>query len=536
MTENDLIEAGVLEFDADSTPYIVHKNGKLPEITDAMLYYLGKADHLEIFTRAGGLAKIYQTLTPDSEEGVHRPKGAILIHPMKAAHLREQFGRVIQHKRWDSRQKKLVPIDCPRQPIDALLERGHWEYLRPLEGLLEAPTITSEGRIIDAPGWDKGTGLYLAPTEIPGYQRPTDFSRKSAEDAADYLSGLFKTFPFVSESDSAAMVCALLTGIVRRLLPTAPLVLITAPTPGTGKSKLSDAISIVLTGKAASVVALGKDDDETQKRLAGLLIAGDAVIVFDNVEGFLQGVLLCQITTQSKVRIRPLSTSEMVSLPTNLLLIANGNNLTILGDLQRRSMAIWLDARTERPELRHFEGDFIADIKAQRGKIISAALTIIGAYLKAGSPRIEKLSAFGSFDTWDLMCRRPLAWLGFPDPLASAEALRDQDPDIETIRALMSAWHAVFKDDEKRLSDVVKTGMARVGALQSDDLMYPELYESLQLACSEKPNSRRLGLFLRRFRGRIVEKMQFVKSGNDAHGKVAKWRLVEVAGYAGNCG
>lgn len=529
MTEQELVEAGVIEFESDGTPYIVHRPGKLPEIADALVYYLGRADCLDVFTRSGGLAKIYRN--EEKTPGVRRSEGAVIIHPIRPQHLREILGRAVKHKKFDSRKGELVMTDCSRAAADTVIERGHFTGIRNLEGFIEAPTITMDGRIIDRPGWDEETGLYLAPNEIADYQRPLSMTKEAAKKAADWLISLFRTFPFVSDSDRCAMLSAVLTAIVRRLLPAAPLILITAPTPGTGKTKLSDAIAITATGKKASVIALGQDDAETEKRLGGVLMAGDMVILIDNVEGYLRGTFLCQIATQHSVRYRPMGTSGMLSVPTNSVVIANGNNLTLLGDIQRRVMSIWLDAKTERPELRQFERDFLVDISNNRGRIITAALTIIGAYIDAGKPIINGLAAFGSFEDWDSMCRRPLVWLGLPDPLSSAEALRDQDPDVETMRMVMSAWNAKYGGAELRLSEVIDSGMARIG----DVYQNPDLYEALQLACSEKPNSRRLGIWLRQRRGRIVDGFQFMKSGMDGHGKVAKWRLV-AAGNTGNSG
>lgn len=42
------------------------------------------------------------------------------------------------------------------------LARGHYPHLRPLASFLECPTVTPNGRLIDQPGYDSDTGLYLA--------------------------------------------------------------------------------------------------------------------------------------------------------------------------------------------------------------------------------------------------------------------------------------------------------------------------------------------------------------------------------------
>jgi putative DNA primase/helicase len=125
---------------------------------------------------------------------------------------------------------------------------------------------------------------------------------------------------------------------------------ITAPSPGTGKTLLCETLAIVATDRRASVMSLGHDDAEFEKRLGGVLLAGDAVISIDNIERALRGDLLCQIATQQFVRLRPLGGSGMLNVPTHALLVATGNNLAIIGDLKRRVLMVRLDAHTERPE------------------------------------------------------------------------------------------------------------------------------------------------------------------------------------------
>jgi putative DNA primase/helicase len=208
----------------------------------------------------------------------------------------------------------------------------------------------------------------------------------------------------------------------------------------------------------------------------------------------------------------------MLNVPTHALLIATGNNLAVIGDLKRRVLMIRLDAQTERPEQRTFNRDHLAEITARRGEIITDALTICGAYLTAGEPKIDGLFGFGGFEQWDRMVRRPLVWLGLPDPLLPAEGLRDQDPDLEAMRLLFTAWRRVVAD-----------GMAVTAAelLNMGGAINQDLHDALQLVCSEKANGRRLGFWLRSHRNRIVDSLQLLHAGADGHAKVAKWKVAK---------
>ena len=65
---------------------------------------------------------------------------------------------------------------------------------------------------------------------------PRDPDRDMALRALGYLKDLISTFPFVTEADRAVALSVILTALVRRSLPTAPLHGFNAPTAGSGKS------------------------------------------------------------------------------------------------------------------------------------------------------------------------------------------------------------------------------------------------------------------------------------------------------------
>ncbi len=356
---------------------------------------------------------------------------------------------------------------------------------------------------------------YVSPPENPSFE--------DAKYAAEYLLSVFDTFDLVSESDRSAAVAGILTALVRRVIPAAPMFAVTAPTAGTGKTLLAETFAIVSTGRRSSVLSLGHDDSEAEKRLGGVLLAGDAVILLDNIERPLGGDLLCQVTTQPSIRMRPLGSSGMVSVPTHALIVATGNNLAIVGDLKRRVVLIRLDAKVERPELRQFAESHIDKVFRDRGRIITAALTVIKAYLASQAPSVEGIAPFGSFEEWDRMVRRPLCWLGLADPLNASDGLRSQDPDIEAMRLLFAAWRDVYADKAVSVSDLVRDGMD-YGSAMNGEHDRPELYAALQLICSEKVNSRRAGNWLRVHRDRIVDGMRLEQVEVDRKG-IARWRV-----------
>lgn len=511
------------KFDPAGKRIIPLDNGKLPEILDLCEIALAETPDLNTFRHAGRLARIHQA-DESTDDKVRRPAGSLMVFPIEPPHAVELLGRAATFQKFDAREKEYRPSDCPRRIADSLLARGHWPKLRDLVGFIEAPTITLDGLPIYEPGYHDNSGMFGAFTTIPGFIRPLEKpSHKDALHALERLRRIFDGFPFVAEADRIALVAGIITALLRRVLPSAPLFAITAPSPGTGKTLLCETLAIVATNRRASVMSLGHDDAEFEKRLGGVLLAGDAVISIDNIERPLRGDLLCQVATQQFVRLRPLGGSGMLNVPTHALLIATGNNLAVIGDLKRRVLMVRLDAHTERPEQRSFDRDHLAEVHARRGEIISDALTIVLAYLAADAPKIAGLYDYGGFEQWDRMVRRPLVWLDCPDPLLTAEALRESDPDLEAMRLLFFAWkNSTAITQAATAAEIVTAAGGGDGKAGADF----DLREALQVICSEKINSRRLGIWLRQHRDKIVDGLQLRQTSIDGHAKVPRWKIV----------
>lgn len=512
-------------FNGDGQRVIRHDPGKLPEILDECEQALAEMD-CNLFVQSGRLVRIYPAKEGLSF-GVNRPRGAITLHPVDGAHLVELLTKAAIHERFEARSEKYKPCDCPRRVADAFLSRGNWPHLNQLAGFIEASTVTPDGRVIEQPGYDEDTGLFAAFEQTIRFTSPKlRPSRADAEKAKLVLVELVDDFPVVDECDTSAMLAGIITALVRRILPAAPMVAITAPTPGTGKTLVAETFAIIATGRRASVLSLGHDDAEAEKRLAGVLLAGDACILLDNIERPLKGDLLCQVTTQQFVRLRPLGASGMVSIPTHALMVATGNNLSIVGDLKRRVVLIRMDAKQERPEQRTFTRDHLEYVFERRGELIRAALEIVAAYIEAGSPAIDGLHPLGGFELWDKMVRRPLVWLGMADPLKAAEGLRQQDPDLEAMRMLFESWLAAFPKGEATAAEVVSASLSSLGFSDTLTRTYPGLYDAMQMVCAEKINSRRLAYWLRSHRDRIVDGMRLEQLGMNET-KTTRWRVVK---------
>jgi putative DNA primase/helicase len=331
-------------------------------------------------------------------------------------------------------------IDPPKEVVEQIHDMaGEWPFA-PLNGVITCPTLRLDGSLLAAPGYDPVTGLFL----VGSLSLPVIPSAPSKDDAVAALARLrelLAEFPFVDDASVAVACSQLITPVVRAAVaPAVPLHLIRAPQSGTGKSYLADLASLIATGKPCAVIAADKNLEETEKRLVAAVMTGRPIINLDNCRNTLEGAILCQITERPLLELRRLGSHDMVPVTNTVSVFANGNNLTIAGDLVRRTVVGSLDADVENPETRTFATDPAAMIRNDRGGYVAACLVVVRAYLAAGEP--ERLPSLPSFGAWSDRVRSPLVWLGLPDPVTTMEGARAEDPVRETRLQVFAAWAA----------------------------------------------------------------------------------------------
>ena len=437
--------------------------------------------------------------------------------------------------RFDGRTKSVVSINPPRQIADILLSRfGEWTFPT-VTGVITTPTLRPDHSILCEPGYDPATRLYLVPDpalRLP--QIPSFPTREMAEDALLLLDGLLDGFPFVGPVDRAVALSALLTPICRGAMSVAPLHAFRANTAGTGKSYLGDLASALATGRPCPVAAAGRDTDETDKRLVGLLLAGFPIACLDNLNGELGSDLLCQAVERPLVRLRRLGGSDITELETATTIFANGNGLRVRGDMTRRTLLCDLDAQMERPELRAFKFDPVAQVLADRGRYVAAALTLVRAFMVSNAS--PKLTPLASYTDYTATVRGALVWLGKSDPAASMEQAREEDPELSELREIMMQWRKCIGLNVEVAAKAV-TRQADQRILDQDtgrmlpDYANPELRDSLLAVAGTRGgiDNGRLGKWLRARKGRVVaapetqEKLRFEARGMTAG--MTRWRL-----------
>jgi hypothetical protein len=376
---------------ATAWPQIYIRAGELPRVVneaeDALLL-LGR----EIYQRGGLIVRPVQS----EPRSVDRYRPSWQLIPMVQPHLVETLCCAAQFLKYDARAKSFVVTDAPEIVAESYLaRRGCWR-LPVLARIVNTPFLRVDGSICEQPGYDAHSHLlFKSDGELfsPLPQRP---SKDDAAAALAVLQGLITTFPSVTPSDCSVALSAILTTLDRHAMANAPLHAFTSPAAGTGKSLLVDVAAILATGRRMPVISPGQTEEELEKRLGAALLAGDVAISLDNCEHRLESVFLCQALTQQKLNIRLLGRSKNVETPVNATIFATGNNLTVAGDLTRRTIMCALDAHCEHPEHRNFNVDVIELARVERAKLVAAALTVLRAWHVAGEA-IERLPV-GSFE------------------------------------------------------------------------------------------------------------------------------------------
>jgi hypothetical protein len=296
-----------------------------------------------------------------------------------------------------------------------------------------------------------------------------------------------------------------------------------APVAGTGKTLLAEGIGLLATGYKPPAMSQGKSEEEDEKRLATVLFAGDPVIHIDNCERAVSGDFLCTMATSETVQARILGFSERRVLPSTALVLLNGNNLTFAGDTTRRAVVCRLDANTEQPDARSFDFDFHAEIRANRGDLVVAGLTVLRAYVTAARP--ITLTPMGSFADYEWI-RAALVWLGQADPNTTRAAILRDDPRKGELVEVMELWEAsigleaVEVSDIRRRAEAFANDQPAIAQREAVKLLQTKLIE---VACrGGKWSGKSIGWWLRRHKDRVVGGRMFkCEPGGDGQ----RWKL-----------
>ena len=459
-----------------------------------------------VFQRGGALVQIHHDHSPRNLKGIKRPANTPRIVIIKEASLRERLtavARFVKRKETDEGEE-INHVHPPAFCISAVAARGYWSGVRHLEGVISSPILRPNGTVLQNAGFDEETGLFYEPTG-PLIQIPDNPTRDDALAACQDLLEIVCDFPFVKDAHRAAWLAMVLTPLARHAFSgPSPLYLIDANIRASGKSLLADAASLIVTGRLVARMSCPKEDDEMRKRITAIALGGDQMVLIDNIAAELGSASLDAALTGTIWKDRILGRSEIVEMPLVTTWAATGNNVVLLADTSRRVCHIRLESKLENPEQREDfkHSNLLGWVREQRPRLLSAALTILYAYCRAGRPA-QNLKPWGSFEEWSDLVRQALVWAGMADPGETREELaRSSDREAAALRAVIQGWPEIDPDGTGFTAAKLLERLEK--APDGFDLLRGAILDLCPAPAGKLPGPRSLGNKLRHARGRVV--------------------------------
>ena len=386
--------------------------------------------------------------------------------------------------------------DPPERVVKAVLKALKYVYLPLLKGIARQPFYHS-GELVTASGYHEPSGIFASFSEDE-FAVP-DTSRAAAEQALALLLSLLEEVEFATEIDVAAAIAAMFTATVRSSLPLAPAFLTTAPDSGIGKSYLNSIITPFAGPGEPQRTSFPKTSEEATKSVQSHLLTGSAVIEYDDMDcDFLPHGVLNRMLTSGHLTDRILGVSKTVTVSTRTLVLASGINVGPVRDMNRRVITIHLARKQQGGITRSFVGRPADEVRDNRGKYVSAVLSIIEAWKAAGSPECDAPALASYGDDWSYYCRHPLMWLGLPDPAHSLITQVENDPDLEQFGVVLVEMYARFG------STPVTVRKIKERKDLGEDLLHEALLD-LPVTEGGRINADRLGWLFKRKANKIID-------------------------------
>lgn len=484
------------------------------------------ADEPTVFTRGGKLVDVLRDSTPKTRDGV-KASGSPKIDPTPIPRIRTkltsciEFVKVVQAEDGE----KQIAIHPPDWLVKGVAYAGQWGGIRHLEAVVTSPVMREDGSILQQPGYDPETGVLYEPlTEYPPI--PDNPTAEEVQTAVDALLEVVQDFPFEKPDHRAAWLAATLTPPARfAFRGPAPLFLLDANAAGAGKGKAVQASVRISTGDELATASFTRDDNEMRKVITSIAIAGERVVLWDNLEGTFGGASLDAALTSTKWKGRVLGLTQTVELPLNVTWFGTGNNIVLGSDMPRRVCHIRLNCRCEKPEER---SDFAHDnllewVSSERVRLFTSVLTILRGYVAAGRPDM-RLKPWGSYEGWSALVRNCVAWCGVGDPGATRNELaKYMNTDAIQLKALLDGWQEL---DPRGTGLTTSEAFHQLRAATSDK--YPAMRAALDECCTgskgEPPTAKALGYKLRKFFRKVVDGRCFDHANENKAGIV--WTVI----------
>lgn len=423
----------------------------------------------------------------------------------------------------DNTPREITP---PTNLLKAVLAQKKWPHLSPSRGLAGAPLLRPDGTLLQDPGYDQQTGLYLA-SRIPLERVPERPTAKQVEDARSFILDSFLCdFPWVDDADRANYVGVLVTPILRKFTRAlSPFVVYTATMPSSGKTILTSGPGMLYGQRVLTWPEGEGSDAELRKSITSVLADPVGTVIFDNLaEGtVIKSPVLAHLITDRTWADRLLGGNVTASYSNDRLWCATGNNLQLGGDMATRTVMIRLDPDMPRPEER--TGFRIENLDqwilepAHQRKVLWHLLVLVLDWISCGHPEARG-AAMRQFTPWAQHIGGFLDHHGIKGFLTNVESVRVSDDDAAIWGAFLARWYRRYGDKALTTHELRLEADVPPGGIDPWDGLF------IMDGRGKVPNEVSLGKRLKgqagRWRGSYV-----LRSEIDRHDKVRTWHVEE---------
>lgn len=412
----------------------------------------------------------------------------------------------------------------PADVVRAVRVLGEYHDIPVCDGIVSTPVMLPTGALLIDPGYHAEARLLHWPDpSLDLYLKP-GATREDARAAGHRLiSEVLVDFPFADASDRANALALLLTPLIRHAVDLVPMAIVTAPIKGSGKGLLAHLSSTIAAGREAGVYAFPDDENEVRKAIDGMLLQGQQFVFLDEVTE-LRSRHLAAVLTSTRPDIRMLGRSDMFQVPQRATWVAAGNNISVAGDMDRRSYRIRLDPKTSQPWLRNGfrHPNLLEHARANRGLYLSDLLTMAMVWWNDGKPAPPDPVRLGSFGDWARTVGGILHHAGIEGFLGNqTEHYSASDADADEWDAFLARALILTSGQEFTVGRLC-------GLLDSDGELRALLPGDLVEKHGQKAFTRNLGHALGRRKGTRHgdRELHLAEAGKDRT-KTNQWRILE---------
>jgi hypothetical protein len=406
-------------------------------------------------------------------------------------------------------------LDAPPAFYAQFLRRKDWPGIKKLAGFTDVPLLRPDGTVLDEGGFDDDSGFHYEPAGT--FDIPAEPTRDDAIRALDLLTRRFRRLPFESEAHRSAFLAALLTPFARAAIKgPVPMFQFDAPTDrmpmalANYVSRLAHGDDILLMEKPASERSFRSQLARTQLRAEHLVLVTGAD-TWRSANALRTALFSLKWADGSARRTDPRPITWFAAT-------ANGALTQSIAELV---LPIRLDATEDLVTRESWAPppEFTAGLRRDRNLLVSAALTILRAYIVAGRPT-QPLEAWSDFKAWTKLIPSALVWAGAANPLDARHSAFDAvNDDTAELRPLFEILHTMQGDRPGLTSQQI------IDHAKEDD----DLRSVLQnLLANRWENARTVGEFLRKYVGLRLERLRLEKAGKNRL-KAILWRIRRLA-------